>query len=267
MLTIYPIIAGVGIIISVISAMKKAPFFNYLGILMAIYGGLKSVEFFAPPLPGQVVLMFMAMSVFTFLIYFSIKEDQFEAFLRPMKTVLADDDKKILRVLIVYIMIPVLAGYITYGKVKPQLAPPASARIVHPEPPASINFKGEKIKLLGAESPVRNDTANREKHFEAGKRIYYQNCYYCHGDDLAGNGYIADAFNPRPLPFRGTDTIAQLPEGFVFYRIAKGWTTLPAGSTPWDSSMPAFEDFLTVEEVWQVTYFIYEATGNEPRKM
>jgi mono/diheme cytochrome c family protein len=265
MLTIYPIIAGVGIIISIISAIKKAPFFNYLGILMAMYGGLKCVEFFAPPLPGQVIVMYMAMSVFTFLIYFSIKEDQFEAFLRPMKTVLADDDKKILRVLIVYIMIPVLAGYITYGKVKPQLAPPTSARIVHPEPPASITFRGEKIPLLGAENPVRNDTANREEHFEAGKRIYYQHCFYCHGDDLAGNGYIADAFNPRPLPFRGTDTIAQLPEGFVFYRIAKGWTTLPAGSTPWDSSMPAFDNFLTVEEVWQVTLFIYEATGNKPR--
>jgi hypothetical protein len=29
--------------------------------------------------------------------------------------------------------------------------------------------------------------------------------------------------------------------------------------------MPAFENFLTVEEVWQVTLFIYEATGNVPR--
>jgi mono/diheme cytochrome c family protein len=267
MLNIYPIIAGIGIIISIIAAMKKAPFFNYLGILMAIYGGLKCVEFFAPPLPGQVVLMFMATSVFSFLIYFSIKEDQFEAFLRPMKTLLADDDKRILRVLIIYILIPVLAGFITYDKVKPKLAPPATARIVHPEPPTSITYRGEKIKVLGAESPVRNDEANRLEHFEEGKRVYYQNCFYCHGDDLAGNGYIADAFNPRPLPFRGTDTIAQLPEGYVFYRIAKGWTTLPAGSTPWDSSMPAFENLLTAEEVWQVTYFIYAATGNEPRRM
>ncbi len=265
MLTIYPIIAGVGIIISIISARKKAPFFNYIGILLAMYGLLKCVEFFAPPLPAQVIFMFMATFVFTFLIYFSIKEEQFEAFLRPMKTVLADDDKKILRVLIVYILIPILAGFITYGKVKPQLSPPATARIVHPEPPASISFKGKNIEILGVKNPVRKDEANFKEHVEAGKKIYYQQCFYCHGDDLAGNGYIADAFNPRPLPFRGTDTIAQLPESFVFYRIAKGWTTLPAGSTPWDSSMPAFDQFLTVEEVWQVTLFIYEATGNTPR--
>jgi mono/diheme cytochrome c family protein len=265
MLNIYPVIAGAGIIISVISALRKAPFFNYIGILISIYGGLKSVEFFAPPLPGQVILMYMAMSVFTFLIYFSIKEDQFEAFLRPMKTVLADDNKKILRVLIVYILIPVLAGFITYGKVKPKLEPPVSARIVHPEPPASISFRGESMKMLGVENPVRKDEANFKKHIEEGKRIYYQDCFYCHGDDLDGNGHFADAFNPRPLPFRGTDTIAQLPESFVFYRIAKGWTTLPAGSTPWDSAMPAFDELLTREEIWQVTLFIYEATGNTPR--
>jgi mono/diheme cytochrome c family protein len=211
--------------------------------------------------------MYMAMSVFTFLIFFSIKEEQFEAFLRPMKSILADDGKKVLRVLIVYILIPLLAGFITYGKVKPQLAPPATARIVHPEPPASISFKGKSMKILGIENPLRKDEAGLAQHIEEGKRIYYQNCFFCHGDDLSGNGHFADAFNPRPLPFRGADTIAQLPESFVFYRIAKGWKTLPSGSTPWDSSMPAFEDFLSEEEIWQVTLFIYEATGNIPRVM
>ncbi|RJQ43563.1 MAG: cytochrome c [Nitrospiraceae bacterium] len=267
MLTIYPVIAGAGIIISIISAKKKAPFYNYIGILMAMYGGLKSVEFFAPPLPGQVILMYMAMSVFTFIIYFSIREEQFQAFLRPMRTVLADDSKRIPRILIMYILLPVLAGFITYGKVMPKLAPPATARIVHPEPPASITYRGKSINILGIENPLRKDEAAMAVHIEAGKKVYYQNCFYCHGDDLDGNGHFADAFNPRPLPFRGTDTIAQLPEGFVFYRIAKGWTTLPAGSTPWDSSMPSFEHLLTEEEAWQVTLFIYEATGNKPRKM
>jgi mono/diheme cytochrome c family protein len=265
MLEIYPIIAGAGIFISIVSALRRAPFFNYIGILISIYGGLKSVEFFAPPLPGQVIVMYMAMSVFTFLIYFSIREEQFEAFLRPMKTVLADNEKKVLRVLIVYILIPLLAGFITYGKVKPKLEPPVSARIVHPEPPASISYRGKSMKILGVENPLRKDDANFKKHIEKGKRIYYQDCFYCHGDDLDGNGHFADAFNPRPLPFRGTDTIAQLPESFVFYRIAKGWTTLPAGSTPWDSAMPAFDELLTKEEIWQVTLFIYEATGNKPR--
>jgi mono/diheme cytochrome c family protein len=267
MLMIYPIIAGLGIIISIISALKKSPFFNYIGILMALYGGLKSVEFFTSPLPSQIIVMYMAMSVFTFLIFFSIKEEQFQAFLRPMKSILAEDNKKILRVLIVYILIPVVAGFITYSRVKPKIEPPVSARIVHPEPPTSISFRGKSIKILGLENPLRKDDSNLTQHIEDGKRIYYQQCFYCHGDDLDGNGHFADAFNPRPLPFRGSDTIAQLPESFVFYRIAKGWTTLPAGSTPWDSSMPAFEEFLTEEEIWKVTLFIYEATGNEPRVM
>jgi mono/diheme cytochrome c family protein len=267
MLALYPAIAGAGIIISIISILKKSPFFNYIGILLALYGGLKSVEFFAPPLPGQIIVMYMATFVFAFIIYFSIREDQFKAFLSPMKTILADDKMRFMRIPIVYIMIPVLIGFITYDRVKPKLEPPASARIVHPEPPTSIDFRGKSIKVLGRENPLRIDKTNLADNREKGKKIYYQNCFYCHGDDLDGNGHFADAFNPRPLPFRGTDTIAQLPVGFVFYRIAKGWTTLPAGSTPWDSSMPPFENFLTEKEIWQVILFIYDATGNKPRTM
>ncbi len=267
MLELYPIIAGAGIVIAIISALKKSPFFNYIGILMAIYGGLKSVEYFAPPLPGQIIVMYMAMSVFTFLVYFSIKEDQFHAFLRPMKSVLADENQAVLRVLIVFIAIPLFAGYITYGKVKPQLEPPVSARIVHPEPPSSIYFAGKKIKIIGLKNPLKEDAHSLESHIEEGKKIYFQSCFYCHGANLAGNGMFAEVFNLRPLPFKGADTIAQLPESFVFYRIAKGWKTLPPGSTPWDSSMPAFEDFLTEDEVWQVVLYIYEASGNQPREM
>ena len=209
----------------------------------------------------------MTMSVFAFFVFFSIEEEQFKAFLHPMKSLLADDNKLVARILIVYIALPLLAGYITYGKVIPKLEPPASARIVHPEPPASITFQGKKIKVLGVDNPLRADASKFNEHFEDGKKIYYQNCFFCHGDDLDGNGHFADAFNPRPLPFRGTDTIAQLPEGFVFYRIAKGWTTLPSGSTPWDSSMPAFEQYLSEDDIWKVSLFIYEATGNAPRKM
>ena len=29
--------------------------------------------------------------------------------------------------------------------------------------------------------------------------------------------------------------------------------------------MPAWEDFLTVDEIWSVIIFLYEQTGHEPR--
>lgn len=255
----------IGLVISIASVRRKAPFFNFVGIQVAVYGGLKSLSLVMPPLPGQVIVMFMITSVFSFLIYFSIQDDTLKAFLEPMRSVLADDDKKIPRIAIVYLLIPALAGYLTYSGVKPAFEPPVSPRITHPEPPSEISFRGESVKILGLENPLRKDAANFPKYVEEGKVIYYQNCFFCHGDDLDGKGHFAQAFNPPPPPFRGTDTIAQLPESYVFWRIAKGWTGLPPGATPWDSSMPSFENILTAEEMWKVDLFIYEATGNKPR--
>jgi mono/diheme cytochrome c family protein len=264
MLNIYPALIAIGILISIVSVIKKAPFYNFLGILLSIYSALKSVELVMPPLPGQVIVMYMSMSVFSLLIYFSIQESTFKAFLEPMRSVLADDDKKNARV-VVFILLPLLAGFLMYTKLKPSYEPPVSARIVHPEPPTDIDFKGKKIHILGLENPLRQDKENLEDNIEEGKRIYYQNCFFCHGDDLDGKGHFATAFNPVPLPFRGTDTIAQLPESFVFWRVVKGWRGLPSGSGPWNSSMPPFEEFLTEEEIWQVILFIYDSTDNKPR--
>jgi mono/diheme cytochrome c family protein len=261
----FPIILLTGLAITITSILRKSPFFNYVGIQLAIYGGLKSLAFVMPPLPGQVIVMLMITSFFAFLIYFSIQDDTLRAFLEPMRAVLVDDDKKILRVIIVYGLIPLLAGYVTYAEVKPTFAPPLSPRITHPEPPSEIDFKGTTIKILGLENPLRADAANQAKSVQEGKIIYFQNCFICHGADLDGRGQFAQAFNPPPPPFRGTDTIAQLPESYVFWRIAKGWRGLPAGATPWDSAMPAFDDILTQEQIWKTSLYIYDATGNKPR--
>ncbi len=261
---VYPGIALLGVAIAIIAVIKKSPFFNFLGILAAIYGGLKGAALVMPPFPAQVITMYMVMSVFSFLIYFSIQDQTLKAFLEPMRAVLADEDKRITRV-VVFILVPLLAGYIAYEKVKPSFEPPVSARIIHPEPPAEIDFKGQTIRILGLENPLRKGSAGLPPAIEKGKEIYYKNCFFCHGDDLDGKGNFALAFNPPPAPFRGTDTIAVLPESYVFWRIAKGWTGLPSGSRPWDSAMPAFEEFLSSEEIWQVSLFIYDYSGNKPR--
>ena len=262
---IFPVITLIGLAIAIISALRKAPFFNFIGILMAIYGGLKSLTLIMPPLPGQVVVMYMIMSFIAFLIYFSIRDETLKAFLEPVRSLLADEDRRILRVVIIFIAIPLAASYITYIKVKPTLEPPLAGRITHPEPPSEIDFKGKTIKILGLENPLRKGSANLAGNIEEGKEIYYKNCFFCHGDDLDGKGNFAQAFNPPPPPFRGTDTIAQLPESYVFWRVAKGWRGLPAGAHPWDSAMPAFEEFLEEDAIWKVILYIYDATGNKPR--
>ena len=52
---------------------------------------------------------------------------------------------------------------------------------------------------------------------------------------------------------------------WLFWRIAKGGPGLPNEGAPWDSAMPAWEDFLTEDEIWSVILFLYEQTGHEPR--
>ena len=56
---VFPIITILGLAIAITSGRKKAPFFQFIGILISIYGGLKSMSLVMPPLPGQVVVMFM----------------------------------------------------------------------------------------------------------------------------------------------------------------------------------------------------------------
>ena len=88
---------------------------------------------------------------------------------------------------------------------------------------------------------------------------------FCHGDNMAGNGHFAEAFNPLPANFRANDTIAQLEETYVLWRVATGGPGLPAAATPWNSSMPVWQDLLTEEEIWQVVGYIYHAAGHVPR--
>ena len=92
-----------------------------------------------------------------------------------------------------------------------------------------------------------------------------QNCHFCHGDKLDGRGPYAAGLNPLPLSFQDVGTIAQLQESFVFWRIATGGRGLPDEAAPWSSSMPAWQDFLTEEQIWQVILYLYDYTGHEPR--
>jgi mono/diheme cytochrome c family protein len=216
------------------------------------------------PAPGSVVLQYMAVVIVGMLLYMSSDEERWDRFKQPIQAVLVDHDKRILRLLML-IAIPVLAGFVAFDRVRPTVEAPPPLRSIHPAPPSQITFRGKSMTLSSLENPLRKETARLQQHHETGKEVYYKNCLPCHGDALDGRGHWAHAFNPAPLNFRDNGTIAQLTESFVFWRIAKGGPGLPKEGTPWNSAMPAWEDFLTENEIWAVIIFLYDQTGWHPR--
>jgi DMSO reductase family type II enzyme heme b subunit len=98
-----------------------------------------------------------------------------------------------------------------------------------------------------------------------GKALYFKNCVFCHGDQLDGRGHFAEATDPPPADLTHPESLAQLHESYVFWRIREGGRGLPAPSRPWDSAMPRWKDDLGDEEVWKIIRFLYDAIGITPR--
>jgi mono/diheme cytochrome c family protein len=218
-----------------------------------------------PPAPFSVLSLYMGIVLLAVLVFVSSNSDSWRSFLRPMRATLVDSDKRVLR-LVLMIVIPLLLGYYAYTQAAAKPQAPPELRAVHPAPPDAIQFKGKDFKIAGADNPLRKDQAAFAKHVAAGGEIYIRNCMYCHGDNLDGKGHFAHGFNPPPANFQDPGTIAMLQEAYLFWRIAKGGPGLPKESTPWNSVMPAWEDRLTEEQIWQVIMFLYDFTGQQPRR-
>jgi DMSO reductase family type II enzyme heme b subunit len=218
-----------------------------------------------PPAPWSVITLYMTITVFAVLVYVSSDSDSWEAFLRPVRSTLADDSKRQIRLVLV-VALPILVGYYAYSRAAAERGAPPELRAVHPAPPASISFRGKAMDVQGLENPLRKDAAGFKRHVAEGAVIYIKNCVYCHGDNLDGNGHFAHAFNPRPANFTDPGTIAMLQEGYLFWRIAKGGAGLPKESAPWNSVMPAWEDRFGEEDTWKVIMYLYDATGYQPRR-
>ena len=88
------------------------------------------------------------------------------------------------------------------------LEPPLFSRTVHPASPADITVHDKKIDLDAGENPFRHlESSNPQEfrtHVENGRKVYYQNCVFCHGDNLAGNGMFAHGLDPIPTNFHDT---------------------------------------------------------------
>ncbi len=215
------------------------------------------------PVPRSVVLQYMATVAIGVLVWVSDNELRWKRFKEPIRATLVEHGRKRVRVAFL-LLVPLLAAFAAFDAVRPKVGAPAQLRSVHPAPPTQITFHGEPMVLEGLENPLRAPDRFEEAYW-TGWALYYQNCMPCHGDYLDGQGNFAHGYNPTPLPLRGGGTIAQLTESYVFWRIAKGGPGLPREGAPWNSAMPAWEDFLTADEIWALTLFLYEQAGLSPR--
>lgn len=216
--------------------------------------------FVKPPLPSSIIFMFMATVTVGLVLAVSIYEQMLRDFLDPIIDFLHGDAARAwpwrAARWALLVAIPVYVGYGVYQGVAPRFEPPIASRVIHPAPPPEV---------AALYNSLRDDEANLEKNIEEGGVVYFQNCFFCHGDALDGEGPFAHGMNPPPADFQDPGTIAQLTESFVYWRISTGGPGLPNESTPWDSFMPRWETMLTEEEQWKVILYLYDTTGWSPR--
>ena len=241
---------------------------NLLTWAIAWWGGIYVLlRFgFSAPIPSSVVSLYMGIVSIAILAYVSSSEERREEVSGPLVRFLTEKRYATLLGATV-IVIPALAAANVYVKMNVPLQPPLFSRTVHPASPSEITVHDKKIDLDAGDNPFRQlEKSNPEefrKHVENGRRVYYRNCVFCHGDNMSANGMFAHGLDPIPTNFH--DTIPLLRETFLLWRISKGGPGLPDEGGPWDTAMPAWEKFLKEEEMWDAILFLYDFTELKPR--
>jgi mono/diheme cytochrome c family protein len=234
----------------------------WLGIYIVLRFG------FTTPIPASVISLYMGIVSLAILAYVSSSVERREDVSRPLVRFMTDRRYTVLLAATI-VAIPVLAAANVYMQMSVPLEPPFFPRTIHPASPVEITVHDKKIAIDAGDNPFRqletSNPAEFRKHVENGRRVYYRNCVFCHGDDLGGNGMFVHGLDPIPTNFADGDTIANLRETFLFWRAAKGGPGLPEEAGPWDSAMPAWEKFLKEEDIWDVILFLYDFTGEKPR--
>ncbi len=255
-----------------------------------------------PPIPFSVRAMYGTVSLVGIFMWMSGNEEDWRRFKQPILNVMdgISPFHKALRVGYL-IAIPLVMWGFSYNSIIPSAAEPIELRTVHPAPPATTKVHGRTFVLQTASNPYRvgpdgkydehypnahivdqamgrlmktmgpednpwhPDATGYIRNVREGGEIFFQNCHFCHGDNLNGRGLHAFAFNPIPANFTDPGTIAQLQETFLFWRVSKGGIGLPREGFPWASVMPPWEQHLTTDEIWKVVLFEYWHTGYYPR--
>jgi cbb3-type cytochrome c oxidase subunit III len=221
---------------------------------------------FTAPIPSSVISIYMGIASIAILAYMSSSQERREEVTGPLVRFITE--KRYTAFLVATaVAIPALAAANVYVQMSKPLEAPLFSRTIHPASPTGITVHDQKIDLDAGEDPYwaleKSNPQEFRKHVENGRQVYYRNCVFCHGDNLAGTGMFVHALDP--IPTNLPETIPLLRDTFLFWRISKGGPGLPEEAGPWDTAMPAWENFLKEEEIWDVILFLYDFSGSRPR--
>ncbi len=218
------------------------------------------VPMFMAPLPSSIRVMYMLLCMVATFLYMSVFRDTSERLFGPIARLLrGESGEGMARVALrwlVLIIVPLAAGNYVRGVITPSSEAPSEQRVMHPAPP---------IEFVGVNNPFGEYDHWKDNDVLTGKGLFMAMCSPCHGAKLDGNGPEANGFNPRPASFMSSDTIVQLQNGFVFWRVKKGGPGLPIESMPWKSVMPRWETRLSDDLIWKITMWEYKGSNHKPR--
>lgn len=104
----------------------------------------------------------------------------------------------------------------------------------------------------GVPTEYRGQTNPFESSADAvdeGRELYATHCELCHGSEGLGDGQIANSLNPSPALLAH---LIQMPIAVDEYLL---WS-ISEGGTEFDTSMPAFGEVLSREQIWKTISFL-----------
>ncbi len=90
---------------------------TWLGVWAALKFGVQ------PPIPGQVMGLYMAITTVAIVVFLVADQSRFRAFLVPLVALLREKRLAVPRILLL-VALPLLLGWFTYTGVRPQFDPP-----------------------------------------------------------------------------------------------------------------------------------------------
>ena len=163
---------------------------------------------FATPIPSSVVKLYMGIVTLSLAAYVTSSDGRRAEFARPIVALVVEPRYRLLLAAVLVLLAGPRRGQRAgSGRVRRSRPRPSGARSTRPHPtrsPSATRRSTSPTAATPCASSRRSDPAGFRTHVENGRRTYYRNCLFCHGDALAGDGMFVHGStrSPRTSPTR-----------------------------------------------------------------